>query len=122
MKEFYKIIIGNATLPQWAASMFLALLVQSAMLLLRAKKRDVNSERTPTEWSWKFFWKDTTPQIVGTVILIFVFIRVLQFWIEPKWLVAVALAVGLSSDQLFYYALIVKDWLGEKFKKKVKET
>lgn len=122
MKEFYSIIIGNATVWQWAASMFFALLTQSAMLMLRAKKRDVNSERTPQKWSWSFFWKDTAQQIIGTVILIFLFIRVLQFWIDPKWLVAVALAVGLSSDQLFYYALIIKDWLGEKFRKKVKDT
>lgn len=121
MKEFYQIVIGNATMAQWGASMFFALLMQAGMLLLRAKKRDITSERTPVEWSWNFFWTDTSQQITGTLILIFLFIRVLQFWIDPKWLVAVALAVGLSSDQLFYYALIVKDWLGEKFKQKAKE-
>jgi len=121
MKEFYYTIIGNASLAQWAASMFFAILIHSGLLALRANNRDKMSERTPIEWSWRFFWKDTARQIFGTLILIFVFIRVLQFVIAPKWLVAVALAVGLCSDLLVYFALLIKSKIREKVEKNIND-
>lgn len=121
LKTFYETIIGNADLGEWAASMFFAMLTHAGMLALRAGKRDKLSDRTPIEWSWKFFWRDTARQIIGTIILIFLFIRVLQFIIAPKWLVAVAVAVGLCSDLLVYFALLAKAKIREKVEKNIKE-
>lgn len=121
LKTFYDTLIGNASIGEWAAAMFFALITHGAMLLLRARKRDKLSVRTPYEWSWRFFWVDTAKQIVGTVILIFLFIRVLQFVIAPKWLVAVAVAVGLCSDLLVYFALLIKDKIKQKVEKNIEE-
>jgi len=109
MKEFKEIVIGNASLGQWGASAFFAFLAVVGMLAFRVSRRDVNSARTPSDWSWSFFWKDTFAQIIGTVILVFLFIRILQYWVDPKWLVLIAAIVGLISDQLFMIALKIKD-------------
>lgn len=121
LKIFYDTLIGNANIGEWAAAMFFALLMHSALLLFRAKTRDKKSERTPEHWSWSFFWKDTAPQIIGTIILIFLFIRVLQFVFDPKWLVAVAVAVGLCADLLIYFALLIKKKIKQKTEKAIED-
>lgn len=119
MKEFEQIILGNASSGQFAASLFFALLTASAMSLFRVKKRDVSSERTPEHFSWAFFWSDNFKQIIGTLILIFLTIRVSQYWVKPEWTVYGAVIIGLISDQLAMLALKVKDKATQFLSKKI---
>jgi cell division protein FtsW (lipid II flippase) len=109
MKEFQSIILGNASVAEFLAAMFFALLTAGGLALVRVKKRDVSSPRTPEEFSWKFFWNDNFRQIIGTFILIFLTIRIAQYWIKPEWAVYGAVIIGLISDQLAMLALKLKD-------------
>ena len=109
MKEFKQILLGNTDGAMWAASILTACLVIAAMYFTRVKKRDVSSLRTPYHWSWSFFWSDNFRRMVGTVILIILCIRIMQFWVKPDWTIYGAAIVGLISDQLAMIALRLKD-------------
>lgn len=109
MKEFQSILLGNASVAEFTAAMFFALLTAGALALVRVRKRDVSSPRTPEAFSWKFFWQDNLKQIIGTLILIFLTIRIAQYWVKPEWAVYGAVIIGLISDQLAMLALKLKD-------------
>ena len=119
MKEFKEIVLGNSSTALFAAAMLFALLTSGAMALFRVKKRDVSSERTPEEFSWSFFWSDNFKQIIGTFILIFLTIRVAQYWIKPEWTVYGAVIIGLISDQLALLFLKIKDRATQFLSKKI---
>lgn len=119
MQEFKDIILGNASGAQFAAAMLFALLTAGAMSLFRVKKRDVASSRTPEDFSWRFFWNDNLKQIIGTLILVFLTIRVSQYWLKPEWAVYGAVVIGLISDQLALLFLKVKDRATQFLSKKI---
>lgn len=119
MKEFESIILGNASVAEFCAALLFALLTAGAMALFRVKKRDVSSDRTPEEFSWRFFWSDNFKQIIGTLIFIFLTIRVAQYWVKPTWMVYGAIIIGLISDQLAMLFLKVKDKATSYLSKKI---
>ncbi len=119
MKEFKEIILGNANAAQFLASMFFALLTAFALLMFRASKRDISSPRTPEEFSWKFLWSDNMRRNLGTIILIFLSIRIAQYWVKPEWTVYGAIIIGLISDQLAMLALKLKDKATQFLSKKI---
>lgn len=119
MQEFKEILLGNASPALFAAAMLFALLTAGAMALFRVKKRDVSSERTPEKFSWTFFWSDNFKQILGTFILIFLTIRVAQYWLKAEWAVYGAVIIGLISDQLALLFLKIKDRATQFLSKKI---
>lgn len=119
MNEFKQILLGNANGAEFAAAFFFAILTSSALALFRVKKRNVESERSPEHFSWSFFWSDNIKQILGTIILIFLTIRISQYWIKPEWAVYGAVVIGLISDQLALLFLKVKDKATQFLSKKI---
>lgn len=119
MKDFKEVILGNMNTGLFGASMFFAILTAIALILFRVKKRDVNSDRTPEHFSWNFFWSDNFKQQIGTLILIFLCIRVSQYYVKPEWLVYSAILIGLISDQLAMLALKLKDKATQFLSKKI---
>lgn len=119
MKEFQQIILGNASAAQFMASMVFALLTAFALLMFRASKRDIASERTPEHFSWRFLWSDNFKRNIGTIVLIFLSIRIAQYWIKPEWTVYGAIIIGLISDQLAMLALKLKDKATQFLSKKI---
>ena len=109
MKEFESIILGNASIAEFSAAMFFALLTAFALLMFRTTKRDVSSTRTPEHFSWSFLWSDNFRRNIGTIIFVFLTIRISQYWVKPEWAVYGAIIIGLISDQLAMLAIKLKD-------------
>ena len=109
MKEFIQILIGASTWPLFAGAMFFALLTSAGMWFFRVKKRDPLSARTPYDFSIWFFVQDNFPRLAGTLIFIFLCIRVSQVWVGPEYIIYFSIGIGLISDQLALFALKVKD-------------
>lgn len=99
-KTFWEIIIGSMTVAEFLAALFFAVITAIAMVAIRVKKRDVHSPRTPEAFSWQFFWRDTLAHHLGTLILIFLSIRLSQKWVQNEWIVYGGFIIGLISDQL----------------------
>ena len=100
MKQFLQLVIGTDDIISFGGLVFFAGLGVLLGLLLGSTKRDIGSENTPFEFSWKFLWSDNVKRIVASIILIFVALRftpelfgvhITNFW---------AFAIGLGSDQL----------------------
>lgn len=119
MKDFFSIILGNATLPQFAAALFFAYLTAFAMLLIRSTKRDISSSRTPFKFSWSFLYSDNFKRIWYTVILIFLCVRFGQKWIGPEYVTYLGLAIGILSDSLAWIFELIHTQLESFAKSKV---
>lgn len=119
MKEFNQLILGNATIAEFAAAMLFALFTAFGLLMFRVSKRDPSSPRTPEEFSWRFLWSDTMRRNIGTIMLIFLTIRIAQYWVKPEWTIYGAIIIGLISDQLAMLALKLKDKVTQYLSKKI---
>lgn len=93
-------LLGDASAQKWEAIMILACLTAAIMMFNRVKKRDVQSERTPTKLSAAWFIADNVSRILSTIFSIFIFSRLALIWISPKYVIAGAIVVGMISDQL----------------------
>jgi hypothetical protein len=115
MYEFYlslkPYIIGNMPLAEFAAAMLFACATAAVFILFRVSTRDPLSDRSPVNFSWSYFWNDTFKRNVGTVLLIFLTIRIVQYWIAPRYAIYSAILIGLISDQLAMLMLKLKDKL-----------
>lgn len=119
MKEFNQILLGTANAAQFFAWMFFAVITALALILFRVRKRDPASPRTPENFSWKFYWEDNIKQNIGTIILIFLSIRMAQYKIAVQWMVPLSVVIGLISDQLAMLALKLKDKATQLLSKKI---
>lgn len=104
MKEFFSYLIGNFSLPFFAALYFFAILGVIIKLLLHANTRDQNSSNTPQKFSVWFLIKDNRKRILLNVIVIYLTIRFMSYFIDfdptnkEAWLVGATL-VGLGFDK-----------------------
>lgn len=100
-KELLGYLLGFATPALALASFSFACFAAFVMYMVRTSKRDKDSERTPEQWSWDFFWKDTWRRIVTTFILIILALRLLFNWeMKTSYVIALAIVIGLISDKL----------------------
>ena len=100
MKQFLNIVIGTDDFVSFLGLVFFALLGVFLGLLLNTTKRDINSESTPFEFSWKFLLSDNVKRIVAGLILIYLSLRftneIFGVSINNFW----SVCIGLASDQL----------------------
>lgn len=119
MKEFKQILLGSMNGAEFAASLFFALATAFAIVLVRVKKRDPLSERTPYQFSWSFYWRDNIKQNVGTLLLIFLTIRISQKWVKHEWLVYGAIIIGLIADKLAMLILKLQEKVNTYYSNKI---
>lgn len=99
--EFIGYLLGNGTVALWGACVFFAALAATAMHKYRINKRDPLSPRSPQEFSWKFFWKDTWPRIFASFMFTLLGLRILFIWnIDTEWVIGIAALLGLLNDRL----------------------
>lgn len=99
--EFTGYLLGSATPMLFLASVLFSFSASLIMLLFRIKKRDKSSTRTPQDWSWNFFWKDTLISIVVTVGFMLLLTRILFNWkISVELAIGLSIIIGLISDRI----------------------
>ena len=100
--EFINYMIGHATPGLLIACLVMSCFTSAVMFYVRTLKRDPGSERTPYNWSWSFFWKDTRPRMIAAFLLILLTLRIIFVWdIENTgWYILLAIITGLISDRL----------------------
>jgi hypothetical protein len=110
MKEFLKIVIGVASLPQFAAALFFAYVTAFAMVMYRTTKRDVLDPRTPIQWSWATLWSDNSKHFIGNVIFIFLGVRFGENLLGGERTVYCGFIIGLIGDQLGRLFQVLADY------------
>jgi hypothetical protein len=100
MKEFLKLVIGTDDVPLYAAMWFFSLAGIAISLLIDAKGRDKESERTPPAWSWNFFWSDNFRRLITTVLLVFIALRFSNELLGVDISLWASFLIGLGFDKL----------------------
>jgi len=105
MKEFISLLIGNISVPMFAALFIFAMIGTAINLLLHVNSRDQNSPNTPVAFSFKFMLWDNWKRIVSSLLLIFVVIRFMGVFFEidvknQEFYLVGALLVGFVFDKL----------------------
>lgn len=77
--DFWAAFLNGMPLGVLFAGFVFALLGVLLNALIKASSRNPNSERTPVEFSWKFFWSDNVKRFINsgltTLIAIFLSLR-----------------------------------------------
>lgn len=77
--DFWAAFLNGMPLGVLFAGFLFAIIGVALNALLKTTKRDPLSERTPTEFSWNFFWNDNVKRLLKsaatTIIVIFLSIR-----------------------------------------------
>ena len=101
MKSFVEYLIGDVTLPHFAAGMLFVGIGLLVTLLLDVSQRDVESKRTPRQWSWRFFWSDNMLRFILNLLVAISFIR---FWPDidgEEISMFYCFCIGLCFDSLY---------------------
>lgn len=112
MKEFFHYIFGEGSTAQIAATFVWAYLAAFTSILFKTTKRDPLSPCSPVHFSWSYLWSDNTKRIIGSIILIFIALRISKEFmgVEPTMYVAILIGYGFdkisgllksASDKLF---------------------
>lgn len=92
------------SVDQFCAAFVFTLIGVALSLLFNAATRDPNSETSPIEWSWEFFWNDNKMRIIKSVLLgllvIFVSLRFTKEIFGRELSMFFALMIGLSLDKV----------------------
>lgn len=100
-KEFIGYILGNGSLALWGACILFAAVAAAAMHKHRINKRDPLSPRSPVEFSWRFFWKDTWPRILASFLFTLLGLRIIFIWnLDAGWVIGISVVLGLLNDRL----------------------
>lgn len=100
-QELLGYMLGHATAMLWLACIVFASIASVVMYKYRINKRDRESNRTPADFSWPFFWKDTRPRMIATFVMILLALRFLFIWeMDPGWNIGFAILIGFISDRL----------------------
>jgi hypothetical protein len=106
MKSLIDSLLGGQEPHVFIANFIFAMLGVLLTLLASSTFRNVESERTPKQFSWKFFLSDNVKRILAGIILIYLALRFTQdiFGIQvSNWF---AVVIGILHDSL---AWIVKE-------------
>lgn len=99
--ELVGYLLGHATPALLKASFLFSFPAALVMLIYRISKRDKDSERTPMQWSWRFFWQDNWKQIFATIGFMILATRVLFCWhLQSEAVIGLSILIGLASDKL----------------------
>lgn len=108
---FKQILLGPVGATNFLAAILFAVGVAVIMLWIRASKRDITGGKKPVNWSWSFYWKDNYKQIISTLALMLLCIRIAEHWMRGEWLIYISCGIGLLADQLALLVLKLKDRL-----------
>lgn len=108
-------LLGGQQPSQFLVNILFALIGVVLTMLLSTTFRDIDSKRTPVEFSWSFFLQDNIKRLIAGIIMIFLALRFTPdiFGVQlSNWL---AVIIGLINDSL---ALLIRNKVRE-FKSKL---
>lgn len=116
MENFFDILLGEITVSELLAYSVFGILGATVYLYIKVRNRHKSDNGKPSDWSWRFFFRDNTKRMVATLFFVFIWARFskdLTAWVPS----------GAESFGQFSYVLIGfgTDVLVVYFGKKLKE-
>lgn len=98
VNETLELILGEKAISYYLASFFFSTIAILIMLYVGAQKRDVDSSRTPVQFSFWFLLYDNAKKALATYALLFLGYRFLPEF-QMEW--AVGLGLAASAGVVF---------------------
>ena len=93
-------LLGDVSTQKWIAIMILANVMVFVMYQKRVTKGIQTNLKSPDRFSWAYFIANNLLEVLRTELSIYLFARAALLFIEPKYVIAFAIFIGLISDQL----------------------
>lgn len=117
--DFWHVLLGNGTAGEFLAYLVIAYFAALASLLHEASHRDISSSNTPVKFSWKFLLAANLWRLVSNFLAIPLLIRLVYEYIDPKWMILLAIATGLLIDRAFMILKNIGVLASDKFAAKI---
>jgi len=102
-------LLGTTSPQMWWAIIILANIAVIVMMGRRINKGIKSNELSPPKFSWAYFLADNIRDIIRTELSIYIFARGSLLWVDPKYVMAYAIFIGIISDQLTNIFVFIKD-------------
>ena len=99
-QEILNELLGGIAIIPFVVDVFYDFIGAALNLLMHSNERDVDSSRTPKDYSYLFLLKDNWKRLVVGVILILIVIRFSQEMIGQQLTMYLAFIIGFSVDRL----------------------
>lgn len=99
-QEILNELLGSVAFVPFLIALFYAFVGAAVSLLIASNARDVHSEGSPTQFSYRYLIRDNWKKIVLSVLLIFISIRFSQELLGQQVTMYLAFVIGLSVDRL----------------------
>jgi hypothetical protein len=96
--EILKYLMGDGSVAIFIGNYLMGMLGAFFVVVADVKFRNKDSERTPSKFSYKFFFLDSAKRIIVTLIAIFIVIRFSRWMIGEDVNIWIALLGGVLSD------------------------
>lgn len=124
--DFFSVMIGPLGPGFFCGYVVVAYICATAIVIADVTRRDPNSTRTPTGFSFKFFLFDNALRIMGNLLLIPIFVRICLEYMSgfPMLLMSVGIGFGIEGLALLGKRLgllttnKLSEWFGDKLKSK----
>jgi hypothetical protein len=124
--DFFSVLIGPGGPGFFLGYIVVAYICATAIVIADITMRDPNSQRTPTNFSFKFFLVDNALRILANILLIPIFVRVCLEYMSgfPMLLMAIGIGFGIEGLALLGKRLgllttqKLSEWFGDKLKSK----
>lgn len=109
MENFINTLLNGMPLGELAAYMVFGVIGATMYLIFKVSGWNKKDNGKPTEWSWKFFFKDNTPRMLFTLFFVYLWARFdLVGFIPEGWNMFgdfSYILIGLITDSLVAYGV-----------------
>jgi len=123
--DFWKIILGGGTAGAFLAYTVIALVCVVISVLIEVSKRDVASPNSPVKFSWRFMFAANLPRFIANILAIPICIRLTYEYVDAKWMILLAVVIGIMVDQLANWlknlGILTANKITEKIKDRVSQ-
>lgn len=100
MEQFLEQFLGTTNVPTYLAWFVLAFIGAFTAILIRAKIKYQDSEKTPDSWSWTFLFQDNALNLLIGFLITFIFLRFSLEMLNKAPTAFGALIIGATNNEL----------------------
>lgn len=98
--DFWSVIVGDGGAGFLLGYIVIAIFCAGVLAIRKLSRRNVESARTPTKLSFRFWLADNMPSVLSNVLLIPITIRLLYEYVDPTWMLFLSAGIGFGYEFL----------------------
>lgn len=120
--DFWSVLLGAGPHGFFFGYFALGIICMATMVCVLAMTRDRNSNNTPKEWSWKFFWVNNSIRFLVGILLMYVFVRLAYQYLPVSYMLIATIGLGFGFMYLAQLAKNIGLWTTSKASEAIKNA